>query len=124
MVLEKYIHLSKQKANNMIEQKIEGEFLVVRIPLAELPRISTTYQPPSEDVFKGMKGKTRDFIGDLLANYRHNTPVARKNESLVELGYKHRVDVNGALKEMERRGMVEIDRMPQFPHHIRTFTIL
>ena len=124
MVSEKYIHLSKQKANNMIEQKIEGEFLVVRIPLAELPRISTTYQPPSEDVFKGMKGKTRDFIGDLLANYRHNTPVARKNESLVELGYKHRVDVNGALKEMERRGMVKIDRMPQFPHHIRTFIIL
>jgi hypothetical protein len=108
----------------MIEQKIEGEFLVIRIPLAELPRISTTYQPPSEDIFKGMKNKTRDFVAELFANYRHNTPIARREESVADLGHKHRVDVNGALKELERRGMVPVSRMPQFPHHIKTFTIL
>jgi hypothetical protein len=108
----------------MMEQKIEGEFLVIRIPLSELPRISTTYQPTGQEPLKGMKGKTRDFVHDLLANYRHNTPIERRGQSISDLGYKHRVDVNGALKEMERRGMLKVDRLPEFPFHIKTFTIL
>lgn len=124
MVFGKYIHLLKQKQNIMkSEAKIEGDFLVVRIPLSEI--INGAFVPDENgDPFKGMQTKSREFAKELFANFRHNTPINRREKSLCDLGYKHRVEINGFVKELERRGMVKVDRLPSFPHHIRTFTIL
>lgn len=110
-----------QKHKNMIEQKIEGEFLVIRIPLAELPRVSTTFQPMSADPLKGLKTKTRDFLRDLQSTFQHNVEIGTKG-AIKEICYSHRVNMNVALKELEKRGFVSVNRAES--GRILTFTIL
>ena len=105
----------------MIEQKIEGEFLVIRIPLSELPRVSTTFTPMGIDPLKGLKTKTRDFLRDLRVTFEHNVAIGTKGV-IKEMCYNHRVNMNVALKELEKRGFVSVNRAES--GRILTFTIL
>ena len=105
----------------MIEQKIEGEFLVIRIPLSELPRVSTTFTPMGIDPLKGLKTKTRDFLGHLQSAFQHHVAISSKGV-IREICYSHRVNMNVALKELEKRGFVSVNRAES--GRILTFTIL
>lgn len=103
-----------------IQHSIEGDYLVIKIPMAfnQLPNTQQISDP-----LKHFKQNTRDFLTGVISRYGTNVEISKKDKFVQDLAYRYRINLGSLIKSLEERGLAIVDQSQLFPYHIKSFML-